>query len=403
MTSTADHSEQRSVDTAAEEATATGEAPALLADPPSPEEAAEARRYSRATLRCVLLDMAVDTCVLAVMAIALGPMLDGWLAHWSWLAGEHNLWRVAALSIVMTAIHASVSLPLSFYADFVLERRFGLSKQSARRWVLNWLKKTALTVALLATLYTGLFAIIWSVGTWWWLVAAGAFFIVSAVLGQLAPVVILPLFYKVEPIESQEDTDRLRALARDTGIEIEGVFRLGMSAETSKANAMLAGLGATRRVLLGDTLLESFSPAEIDTVFAHELGHHVHRHLPKLLTLVGVTAMAGLFACHLALGAWTGVTDPAAWPVAVLPKAVFLLTLFSLLSGPLQNLVSRHFERQADRYAVKRTANHAAFRSAFLKLARMNKADLDPHPLEVWLLHSHPPIGERLKLIERLS
>ncbi|MEM6798029.1 MAG: M48 family metallopeptidase [Planctomycetota bacterium] len=370
---------------------------------PSQEEAAEARRYSRASLRCLLADMAIDVAVLLTFAVFVGPLLDGWLASFSWLAGDQSWLRLAALSATLTAIHSLISLPLTFYSDYVLEHRFGLSTQTLGRWAASWLKKSGLTLAFLSVLHTGLFLIIWAAGGWWWLVAAAAFFLVSAVLGQLAPVVILPLFYEVEPLEDDADAQRLRALADGAGLQIAGVFRLGMSAETTKANAMLAGLGSTRRVLLGDTLLEKFTPAEIDLVFAHELGHHVHRHLTKLLLLSGLTAVAGFLVCHLTLTAWTGVADPAAWPVVALPKVACVMTIFSLLIGPGQNVVSRHFERQADRYALRCTGDPSAFRSAFLKLARMNKADLDPHPIEVWLLHSHPPIRERLDAAESLA
>lgn len=371
-----------------------------LAAMPTPEEAAEARRYSQATLRCTLIDIAIDLVVLATMAVVLGPAIDRWLAGFSWLAGHQSLLRLAALGAVITALHSLASLPLSFYSGYVIEHRFGLSTQSRHAWATSWLKRSGLTLVFLTLMYTGLFAIIWNTGAWWWLVGAGVFFLVSAVLGQLAPVVILPLFYKVERLEDDGEAQRLKDLAAGTGLEIEGVFRLGMSAETTKANAMLAGMGSTRRVLLGDTLIEKFTPGEIDIVFAHELGHHVHKHLPKLLVMAGFISLAGFYVCHVALGAWTGLADPAQWPTESLPKVAFVLTLFSLLVGPLQGAVSRHFERQADRYAIDRTGDPAAFRSAFLKLARINKAELDVHPLEVMLLHSHPPIQERLALAQ---
>ena len=144
-----------------------------------------------------------------------------------------------------------------------------------------------------AALNVGLFWIIWHTGHYWWLIAAAAFFVVSVVLGQLAPVLIVPLFYKVEPLDNAELIDRMKRLADGTGLTIEGVYRLGLSADTSKANAMLAGLGRTRRVLMGDTLLDKFSPEEIEVIFAHEIGHHVHRHIPKMIATGVVFSLAG--------------------------------------------------------------------------------------------------------------
>ena len=129
----------------------------------------------------------------------------------------------------------------------------------------------------------GLYWLIWTAGGWWWLAAAGLFFLVSVALGQLLPVLILPLFYKIERLDQPELAARIARLAEGTGLSIEGVYRMALSDETVKANAMLAGLGRTRRVLLGDTLLDAFSPDEIEVILAHEIGHHVFGHIRKMI------------------------------------------------------------------------------------------------------------------------
>jgi len=223
-------------------------------------------------------------------------------------------------------------------------------------------------------------------------------------LGQLLPVVILPLFYKVRTLDDVTLLDRLRGLAAGTGLKVEGIYRLHLSAETKKANAALAGLGRTRRVLLGDTLLDQFTPDEIEVVFAHEVGHHVHRHLLKMIVVSVILAVSGLWivdrVLHLAavpLG-YEYFSDPAALPLVML-----VLALFGLMLSPLQNGMSRFFERQCDRYALQRTRMPEAYRSAFIKLARLNKCDPDPHPLVVWLFEDHPPIRERLAMAELVS
>ena len=166
-----------------------------------------------------------------------------------------------------------------------------------------------LAIVLGAALNVGLFWIIWHTGHYWWLIAAAAFFVVSIVLGQLAPVLILPLFYKIERIENAELDARMKRLADGTGLTIEGVYRLGLSADTQKANAMLAGLGRTRRVLMGDTLLEKFTPDEIDVIFAHEIGHHVHRHIPKMIATGVVFSLAGFWLIDRVLVWWAGIPD----------------------------------------------------------------------------------------------
>jgi STE24 endopeptidase len=305
-----------------------------------------------------------------------------------------------ALFGVVIGLHILVSMPLSFYSGYVVEHQFGLSNQSLRRWLRNWSLSNMLAILLGAALNVGVYWIIWNMGESWWLIAAAAFFVVSVVLGQLAPVVIVPLFYKVEPIDTPELLERMKRLAAGTGLTIEGVYRLGLSADTSKANAMLAGLGRTRRVLMGDTLLERFSPDEIEVIFAHEIGHHVHRHIPKLIAAGLVFSLLGFWVLDRVLVWWAGIASAADAPTSSLPLVMFTMTVFMLVLSPLQNAISRHYERQCDRYALNRTNDAEAYRSAFQKLAQLNKADPDPNPVEVFLLHSHPPIKERLAMAQ---
>jgi STE24 endopeptidase len=231
----------------------------------------------------------------------------------------------------------------------------------------------------------------------------------TLLLGQLLPVVILPLFYKVTRLDDPSLLERLQSIAAGTGLKVEGIYRLHLSAETRKANAALAGLGRTRRVLLGDTLLDQFTPEEIEVVFAHEVGHHVHHHLPKMIVWSVLVATAGFWLADLILrhtaerlhypaGPMPAYADPAA-----LPLFMFVLMVFGLLLSPAQNALSRYFERQCDRYALIRTGLRDAYRSAFQKLARLNKADPDPHPLVVWFFEDHPPIRERLRLADTVQ
>lgn len=366
----------------------------------SPAEQAEARQYGRLSLRLTLADMAIDVVYLALAAFVLARPVDAWLAGFPLLAGAKSLLRLLALFGIVIGLHILVSLPLSYYSGFVVEHRFQLSNQSLGRWVKNWLKRNAFGVVLGAIVYVGLYSIIWYTGGYWWLIAAAVFFLFSVILGQLAPVVFLPLFYKIERLNDAALTERMERLAAGTGLTIEGVYRMGLSADTVKANAMLAGLGRTRRVLMGDTLLEKFSPDEIEVIFAHEIGHHVHRHIPKMIAAGVVYSVVGFWLLDRLLVWWTGVPAAADAPVSSLPLVMFAMSAFGLLLAPLQNAISRHYERQCDRYALTRTGRRAAYRTAFEKLARLNKDDPEPNPIEVFLLHSHPPIAERLALAE---
>lgn len=366
------------------------------------EELAEARRRSRQRLQVDLAERAVDVAVLAALAFpAAQPLAEALAAHIG-----HRLLLVAAMYVVVAATVTVVSLPLMFYGGYVLERRYGLLRQSLARWCWRALKRGGLSLAFGTLLIVGLYALFWTCGRWWWLAAAAGMLLLSVVLGQLLPVLLIPLFYKVERLEADSTEGReLRArmarLVEGTGLSVEGIYRLELSAETAKANAMLTGLGRTRRVLLGDTLLSAFTPDEIEVVLAHEVGHHVYRHLPKLIAaqvtaaLVAMGLVDQMLAWHIGSG-----YDPRQMPVAALPLVLLLLTLCGLAGEPLLGALSRRFERQCDRYALARTGRRAAYQSAFAKLARINKEDPAPHPLAVRLLHSHPPIAERLAMAE---
>jgi len=367
------------------------------------EELTEAKQYGRIDLVCTLADKALDWAYLAVAAFLLGWPIDAWLSRSGVLGSCWSL-RLVALFLIVMGLHVCVSFPLSLYSGHVLEHRFGLSNQTFGGWLWRYAKRNALALALGVPLMLGLYWLIWTTGAYWWLVAAGAFFLVSILLGQLAPVLILPLFYKIEKLEPCELAERISRLAQGTGLSIEGVYRMHLSDETVKANAMLAGLGRTRRVLLGDTLLDAFTPEEIEVIFAHEIGHHVFRHIRKLIAAGIVYSVAGFWICDRlllgAIGDWDGKVDYAVVPVWTLPLLMLILTVFATLSEPLQNLLSRRYERQCDRYALERTGLKGAYVSAFRKLAKLNKDDPNPHWLDVLLFHSHPPIAQRLAMAE---
>ena len=359
------------------------------------EQRDEAKRYNRLGLFTTLLDKLLDVTFLSVMALLIAMPLDNWLRSLDWLQNDYA--RLAVFYLISFALHVAISLPLSFYSGYTLEHRFGVSRQSLGGWVWKYVKRMLLALAFNLVMFVGLFWLIWTLGDWWWPVAACVAFIVSVVIGQLTPVLLIPMFYEVERFDDERLTGRLESLSTGTGVTLEGVYSLKLSAETVKANAMLAGLGRTRRVLLGDTLIDQFSEDEIAVVYAHELGHHVHGHLIKMIALGAAYSFAGFFICHQLLAGLIGPDfDPRQTPVYALPLLMLGLTLFSMLLEPLQNAISRRFERQADRYALERTGLKAAFVSAFEKLAVINKSDPDPHPLEVFLFDSHPPIAERI-------
>jgi STE24 endopeptidase len=369
----------------------------------TPEDLAASKEYGRRDLACTLADMAIDVAYLGVMAFWGARVIDAWLSG-SGLLAHYATLRLACLFLAITALHYVCSFPLSLYSGFILEHQYGLSRQTFWRWSRRYLLQSLLVVGFGLVVTVGLFGIIWWAQSWWWLVAALASFLVTVVLGQLIPVLILPLFYKIERLDDDELRHRFERLVRGTSLNIEGVYRMRLSSETVKANALLAGLGRTRRVILGDTLLNSFSPREIEVVFAHEVGHHVFHHVAKMLLLGLVYATVSFFVCDAALAGWVTAIDGsfryADCPVHALALILFVVTVFSLALSPVRNGLSRRFERTCDRYALRATGDPDAYRSAFTRLAKINKADPNPHPLEVFLFHDHPPIAARLALAD---
>ena len=312
--------------------------------------------------------------------------------------------RAAVFLIVFHLALAVVLLPVSFYAGYTLPHAFGLSRQTPRAWWADWTKATLLSLAL-GLLVGGVF--LWCVAaggaSWWWLFAlfgsAGTLLLVF-----LMPYVLLPLFFKMRPLADEAAVERIHALVRRAGTEVREVCTLDFSRRTAEANAAVIGLGRSRRVVLADTLLQEFTPEEIDAVVAHELGHHVHRDVQRLL-LVSLA----LLWLGLGLAAWLA---PLALPILSLPSLSYVpgypvlfcvAELYALLISPLTNSWSRRVEADADRFALRTTGQPSAFASAMLRLSCQNLVEIRPPRWAEVLLASHPALHRRIRLAESWS
>ena len=248
----------------------------------------------------------------------------------------------------------------------------------------------------------GLEALYWLLDTWpewWWLLMAALLWLCVVALTWLAPVALIPLFYRITPLDDPELVGRLTRLAEQAGARVEGVYVMDMSSRTTAANAMLTGLGRTRRIILGDTLLEGYSHDEIETVLAHELAHHVHNDLPKGLAAQAALMLAGMWLASVVLE-WgvepfglEGIEDIAGFPLIALT-----LGLFGAVSGPFVKAYSRHAEAEADRYAVRTTTNAGAFVSMMTKLTDQNLGEAEPAWWAKVLFYDHPTYGERIAI-----
>ena len=311
-----------------------------------------------------------------------------------------NEYLLIALYIPLFIIIIDViTIPLSFYRGFVLEHIYELSNQKISGWIKDELKKFLISLPLVIVMVEILYIFLRNFPGSWWIFVTVIWIFFSVIMAKLAPVLIFPLFYKSVPLENKEVKEGLESLAKGTGINIQGVYKINLSKNTKKANAALAGIGSTRRVLLGDTLLDSYTPAEIKSVFAHELGHHVYQHIWKMLAIGTVSGFFGFAFCHLVLTkvivdlGYQNIHDIAAFPAVCMALAV---SGFILL--PIQNAISRRFERACDKYAIEKTNDPDAFISTMEKLAEQNLADRTPNRVVELLFYSHPPISKRIEM-----
>ena len=314
----------------------------------------------------------------------------------SWREPRLSLAAVAAYIALFFALFYLLTLPLDFYRGFVIEHRFSLSTQAAGAWFLDYTKSALISLAISTAGFTGLYALMGLAPRSWWLLA-GVFFSIFIYLGTyLFPVLIDPLFYNFSPLQDEALEGRILSMAEEAGIQVEGVLVADASRRTVKANAYFTGIGATKRIVLFDTLLANFTQEEVLTVIAHEMGHWRYNHIFKNLLLSSAAAFLSLYVLKSLLG-------PMNLAAGLKPLAVAFLffSLLSLAVMPFENLVSRSFERQADREALRLTGDPGAFIELKKNLAVSNLSVVQPHPLVKFALYSHPPILERIEAAEQ--
>jgi STE24 endopeptidase len=300
--------------------------------------------------------------------------------------------------LILSLLFDAATLPFSFYGGFLLERRYGLSTETMWHWLKDHAKAVFIGVVFAEL---GAVFVYFALRTWpdaWWAIAGVGYSTVAVAVVILAPVILLPLFFRFKPLEKETLRDRLTRLASKAGTRIMGVYEWTLSDRTKKANAALTGMGNTRRILLSDTLLAEYSDDEIEVILAHELAHHVHRDIWTSVLYDIALTFTGLFAAHLALQwaapvfALQGIADPAGIPILLLTAGTLTVCV-----KPLLNAVSRSHERRADSYALKMTENPSAFITAMKRLGQQNLAEDSPSKLVQAFFYTHPPIKERLR------
>jgi STE24 endopeptidase len=365
----------------------------------APPDSAEARKYNQIRRRVGLSEFLLGLGFLVVLLLA---GWTNWLRDVALKAGfQDYAFAVFLYALMLVAISKAVGLPLDYYS-FRLEHRYHLSNQRLRAWIWDEAKGLALTAVLGAALVELLYLVIRDFPEHWWLVAWIGFLGIAVLMAQLAPVLFFPIFYKFEPLHDEDLRLRLVRLGERAGTRIRGVYKWHLSEKSKKANAALTGLGTTRRIILADTLLENYSPEEIEAVLAHEFGHHVHKHIAKSIMVQAAVTFVGFWAAnwtlHYAINRWHMFETLSDF--ANLPLLVLTFTVLSFVLMPALNGLSRFHERQADRYALANIASAGPFISSMNKLADQNLAERTPSRWVEWWFHSHPAIARRVAAAE---
>lgn len=363
-----------------------------------PQRQEQAREYASVRRRFLLLDLILGSVLLLIwLLLGWSTSVRDWILTWT-----SNQWiAVAAFGAIFGGFFYLIDLPLSYYTSYVLPHRYDQSNQTRKGWVGDVLKSALLTALLGGLLLEIIYLMLRSTPETWWLWAGGIIFLFNILLANLAPILIMPLFYDFEPLgeNHRQLEERLLNLAEKAGTNVKGVYKFDISRRTKSANAGLTGLGNSRRIILGDTMIDNFSPDEIETVLAHELGHHVNRDIPLGMVFQTVLTLGSLYLVSIFLTwgvnafGFQGIAD-----IASLPLFGLAMGGFSLITMPMIHSFSRWRERLADRYALQTTGKGQAYASALIRLANQNLAEVDPPRWVELLLMSHPPLKKRIAL-----
>jgi STE24 endopeptidase len=368
-----------------------------------PEKQEQAKEYARIRRRLMLGDLALGG-IYALLWLVTGWSID--LRNYLLGLTTNDWLLVAGFILVFGGIYFLIDLPLGYFSSYILPHRYGLSTQTPKGWIGDQVKGVLVGGVLGLLVIEIIYYVLRISPNLWWLWAGLILLFFNVILANLAPVLLMPIFYKFVPLE-EEHADlvaRLLNLAERAGTRVRGVYKFDMSRRTKAANAAITGLGNTRRIILGDTLIKEFTPDEIETILAHELGHQVHMDIPIGILVESVITLGGLYLASLGLEwgvatlGYTGVSD-----IAALPLFVLVMGAYGLLVMPLGNAFSRWRETRADEYALKMTGKGEAYASALTRLANQNLAEADPEPWVETLLYSHPALGKRIAMAENYT
>lgn len=374
--------------------------PPLLQDIYDPEKYAKQQDYFRTNSRFGMLTSSFSFVITLIMFTFGGfAWLDGLVQQYV----QNPIWTPILFFGILFIANDILSIPFDWYDTFVIEERFGFNKVTPKLFILDKLKGYAMTIVLGGGI---LYVIVWIytlTPTYFWLLAWGVITGFSLLMTMFYSQIIVPLFNKQTPLDEGELRNEIEKFALKTGFKLDNIFVIDGSKRSTKANAYFSGLGAKKRIVLYDTLIDKMTIDEIVAVLAHEVGHYKHKHTLINFLISMPTTLVLFFVFGLILR-----SDDLAKALGGTAASFHLNALaFSILYSPISlmldiitNVLSRKFEYQADAYA----ANHgyaSQLKSGLKKLTATSLGNLMPHPLYVFFHYSHPTLYQRIQRIDK--
>lgn len=365
------------------------------------EKQRQAKEYQKKKVIFKLVGSAVFLTYFSILIFSdLSLIIKGKILQFT-----NSEWQVIAIYIfsVLTAYDLT-SLPLEFYTSYTFEHKYHFCTQTVGNWFKDYLKSYILSMGFAIPIVEGIYWAIRAFPTIWYLIVSVFAILLIIFLGYLSPILLTPLFFKLKKIEENNElAQRLRKMCKKVNTKVKGVYEINFSSKTTKANAYLAGLGNTRRIVIADNLLDNFTVDEAEVVFAHELGHHIHRDILKLTFWSGLMCLGGFYFVSIILEKVSlyfryGISDIVNFPILALSMSI-LLFLFGL---PF-NFYSRKREKAADEFALKTTGKVDAFITSMAKFTNRDLADAHPHPFIEFLLYTHPSISKRINYAQEFK
>ncbi|HEC78981.1 MAG TPA: M48 family peptidase [candidate division WOR-3 bacterium] len=358
-----------------------------------------ARRYKRDRRLINILSYAVGALFLFIL---LYFQLSEKLVHLLRALFPVRFFYLLGYFAVIYTVYSLLTLPLAYLSDYKIEHKYHFSTQNFKAWCSDWLKSFLITFILGAVIFETIYFIIHTSPRFWWFWLSLVMILFTVILANIFPVVILPLFYKTSPLDDEELEGKIKELCKKAGIHIKEISSIDLSSKSTKANAAVVGLGNTKRILLGDTLMKNFTNREILCALAHEITHYREHHIWWLIFWQSLITMGTFYVFFIIspyfymLCGFKTVSDPAGFPLFVI-----IFSMISLIIKPLGSSISRYYERRADKGALLLTEDPESFINLMAKFCNQQLVIAYPNPIIEWYSYTHPSPGRRIDFTEK--